>query len=198
MSIRETTRPRNAVATRQAILDAARERFMAESYEDVGMRNVAKEVGVDAALISRYFGSKEDLFIEALDSCKNGRDLWEGPREDFGRRVAAEVVLGQFEGVDPECDVNRIGGMLMLLRSIGSAKAMEIVQNRLNPRFFQPLTDWLGGEQSPVRAQLLAAMIMGLAISRELSNGFVTLTDDEKLALAQRTSVALQTLVDES
>ena len=54
-------RPRNAAATRTAILEAARERFAAESYDDVGMRDIARDVGVDAALISRYFGSKDDL-----------------------------------------------------------------------------------------------------------------------------------------
>ena len=56
------------MATRQAILDVARERFTAHSYDDVGMRDIAREVGVDAALVSRYFGSKEDLFTAALDS----------------------------------------------------------------------------------------------------------------------------------
>ncbi len=35
-------RPRNAAATRTAILDAARERFAAESYDDVGMRDIAR------------------------------------------------------------------------------------------------------------------------------------------------------------
>lgn len=51
-------RPRNAEATRAAILIAARERFARESYDDVGMRDVAGDVGVDAALVSRYFGSR--------------------------------------------------------------------------------------------------------------------------------------------
>ncbi len=77
-------RSRNAVATRQAILDAARTRFMAHSYEDVGMRDVARDVGVDAALVSRYFGGKEDLFIEVLDSCKNKRNLMDGDRSSCG------------------------------------------------------------------------------------------------------------------
>jgi AcrR family transcriptional regulator len=62
-------RPRNAAATRAAILEAATGRFAAESYEQVGMRDIARDVGVDPALISRYFGSKEELFRAVLDDC---------------------------------------------------------------------------------------------------------------------------------
>ena len=58
----QQNRPRNASATRDAMLAAARERFARHSYDDVGLRDVARDAGVDAALISRYFGSKEDLF----------------------------------------------------------------------------------------------------------------------------------------
>ena len=86
-------RPRNAEATRAAIHDAAMERFSRESYDDVGMRDIAGDVGVDAALVSRYFGSKEDLFASVLDSCSNGNELMEGPRAEFGRRVAHEVIF---------------------------------------------------------------------------------------------------------
>lgn len=196
MSSDVKTRSRNAVATRQAILDAARDHFIARSYDDVGMREVARGVGVDAALVSRYFGSKEDLFIEALDSCKHGRDLWEGERADFGHRIAREVVLGEFEGAEQTCDSNRMGGMLILLRSIGSAKAMDIVEKRLNPRFFEPMTEWLGGDQAKVRAHLLAGMIMGMTISRELAGGFATLSRDEREALCARMATSLQAVVD--
>ncbi len=194
LSARESHRPRNAVATRQAILDVARQRFTAHSYDDVGMRDIAREVGVDAALISRYFGSKEDLFVEVLDSCKNGRDLTEGPREAFGRRVAREVILGEFDGCTS--GENRLGGLLILLRSIGSSKAMEVVQRSSNERFFEPLAEWIGGEDAQVRARLVAGVIMGMTISRELAGGFSSLTNDEQEKLAIRMGGALQNLLD--
>lgn len=198
MTVREAHRPRNAVATRQAILEAARNRFSSDSYEDVGMRAIAGDVGVDAALVSRYFGSKEDLFIEVLESCRNGRDLMEGDRADFGRRVAREIVLGEVPACDPERDTQRLGGLLILLRSIGSAKAMDVVQRSSNARFFEPLTDWIGGPDAGVRARLVAGIVMGMAISRELSNGFSSLSPEEQERMAERLGVALQGLVDES
>ncbi len=190
------SRPRNAVATRQAILDAARERFTAQSYEDVGMRDVARDVGVDAALVSRYFGSKEDLFVEVLDSCKNGRDLMDRQRDDFGRRVSREVVFGEYDDGSDDCNANRLGGLLILLRSIGSAKAMDVVQKTSNARFFDPLTEWIGGDDAAVRARLVAGLIMGMAISRELTNGFSSMPRAEQEALAKRMATALQGLLD--
>ena len=55
-------------ATRQAILEAARQLFGARAYEQVGLRDIAAAAGATAALVNRYFGTKEQLFREVLDS----------------------------------------------------------------------------------------------------------------------------------
>lgn len=197
MVICDVPRPRNANATRQAILEAARERFCSESYDDVGMRDIARDVGVDAALISRYFGSKEDLFVAVLDSCKNGRDLMDGSREDFGERLAREIIYGEVMPCQDEAAGAKMRGLLILLRSVGSTKAMDVVQRTSNSRFFDPLTQWIGGKNAPVRARLAAGLIMGMAIGRELSDGYSALDEDQKAEMARRMAVALQGLVDD-
>ncbi len=171
-------------------------RFCADSYDEVGMRDVARDVGVDAALISRYFGSKEDLFIAVLESCKNGRDLMDGPRQDFGERLAREIIYDEVMTCGDEGSGVKIRGLLILLRSIGSAKAMEVVQRTSDSRFFDPLSQWLSGEDAPVRARLAASIIMGMAISRELSEGFSSLDDEQKRDLARRMADILQAIVD--
>ena len=181
-------RPRNAEATRAAILDAARERFARESYDDVGMRDVARDVGVDAALVSRYFGSKEDLFTAVLDSCENGAELMEGDRSTFGQRVAHEAI---FEGKSE----SKLKGLLVLLRSVGSTKAMELVQRTGNERFFNPFAEWVGGPDGAVRARLAAAFVMGMAVSREITGGFgLKLAECE--AMRDRMAAILQDLID--
>lgn len=191
MSSEAKPRSRNAVATRQAILDASRTLFMAQSYDDVGMRDIAREVGVDAALVSRYFGGKEELFIEVLDSCKK-RSLMDGDRATFGKRVASEIIAG------PANDDDHIGfsGLLILLRSIGSSKAMDIVQSSSNKNFFEPLTEWLGGRNAAGRARLLAGIIMGVSVSREMTYGYVALGDSEKEAMTMHLADILQNIVD--
>src|SRR3954451_231937 len=61
------SRTRNAQETTADILAAARSRFGAEGYERTTLRAVAADVGVDPALVIRYFGSKQDLFAAAAD-----------------------------------------------------------------------------------------------------------------------------------
>ena len=181
-------RPRNAAATREAILQAANRRFSAESYEEVGMRVIARDVGVDPALISRYFGSKEDLFSAVLEDCSNGSDLMEGDRAGFGERVARELVYGPKN----EC---KLQGLLILLRSIASTKAMEIVQRSATARFYGPFAAWVGGEDGAVRARLAAGLIMGTAVSRELTGGF-GLTPEQREQLCRLLAQTLQGFID--
>ena len=181
-------RPRNAGATRAAILNAARECFARESYDDVGQRDIAGDVGVDAALVSRYFGSKEELFVSVLDSCESGADLMAGDRHDFGQRIAHEVI---FEARSE----SKLRGLLILLRSIGSSRAMELVQRAGNERFFGPFTEWVGGPDAAVRARLATGFIMGMTVSREITGGY-GLTQAECDQMRDRMASILQNTID--
>ena len=87
-------------------------------------------------------------------------------------------------------------GLLILLRSVGSAKAMDVMQRTSNNRFFDPLAAWIGGPDAPVRARLAAGLIMGMAIGRELSDGYAALDETQKAELARRMAAALQGLID--
>ena len=53
--------------TRGAILAAARESFAHKGFAGTTIRAVAASAGVDAALVHHYFGSKDDLFLAALE-----------------------------------------------------------------------------------------------------------------------------------
>ena len=72
-----TTRLRNAADTRADILAAARLRFGTDGYERTTLRAVAADVGVDPALVIRYFGSKQDLFAAAAEFTLDLPDLTE-------------------------------------------------------------------------------------------------------------------------
>ena len=152
------------------------------------MRDIGREAGVDAALVSRYFGSKEDLFTAVLDSCENGADLMEGDRATFGQRIAHEAI---FEGKSE----SKLKGLLILLRSVGSTKAMELVQRTGNQRFFNPFAEWVGGPDAAVRARLAAAFIMGMAVSREITGGF-GLKPRECEQMRDRMALILQDIID--
>lgn len=188
MSFAVCHRPRNAAATRGAILDAATRRFTAESYDQVGMRDIARDVGVDPALISRYFGSKEDLFRNVIDDCGSGTTMMDGDRSTFGERMAQDLVYGpRKEG--------KLAWLLILMRSSSSPKALEVIQRASREGFYQPFVEWVGGENAAVRVRLAAGLMMGLSISRDLAHG-LELTPVECEMLRERIAVLLQDLID--
>ncbi len=187
MSLDICPRPRNAAATRGAILDAASKRFVGESYEQVGMRDIARDVGVDPALISRYFGSKEDLFRAVIDDCGSGRDITDGDRATFGERMATEIVYG-------ERNDSKLTWLLLMLRSAASSKASEVITCACSEQFFDPFVAWVGGDDAAIRTRIAAGLMMGLTVSRDLTP--LNMTPDECRRLKTRIATILQDLID--
>lgn len=182
-------RPRNAAATRAGILDAARDRFVAHSYDDVGVRDIARDAGVDPALVNRYFGSKEDLFAAVLDSCDEDKDtdFWED-RAGFGLRIANDLVY--------ERRADKMRRLLIVLRSLGSARALEVVRNGMTEHFMAPFQAWIGRPDAAVRVHLAAGLILGMSVTRELGDGF-DMTPAECEALRDRLAATLQGFIDD-
>jgi AcrR family transcriptional regulator len=54
---------REREATSRAILDAARELFVAEGYPNVSIRKIAEKIEYSPAAIYSYFPSKDDIFL---------------------------------------------------------------------------------------------------------------------------------------
>lgn len=54
--------------TKDRILRVALQQFSNLPYEQVTTRSIAAEAGIDAAMIHRYFGSKEGLFASIVES----------------------------------------------------------------------------------------------------------------------------------
>ena len=89
---------RNAGDTRARILAAARVRFSRDAYENVGTRDIAADAGVDAALVNRYFGSKEKLFDEAIQDAFAIKDHFDAiDMSAFGELITTMVLDGSAE-----------------------------------------------------------------------------------------------------
>src|SRR5690606_28482324 len=54
--------------TKSKILDAAFRRLAQEGYAALSVREIARDAGVNHALINYHFGSKDQLVIEVLDA----------------------------------------------------------------------------------------------------------------------------------
>lgn len=156
-------RLRNAAATRAAILASARRHWARDSYENVGLREIAGDAGVDPALIARYFGSKEQLFKEAVRG--DDQHVMQGvAREGLAAHLAALTLDEQ--GADSADQIAKIDRLLILLRSVSSPKASEIIADVIDADILQPIADALGGAHAEARASLCLAVLMGTAILR--------------------------------
>ena len=181
------TRVRCARTTRDAILNAAREQFSRDSYENVGLRDIAGAAGVDAALVCRYFGSKAELFGEVLTSSGDPGELFQEDRAGFGERVATMLI-------DEPRNDRKMEGVLIMLRSAASPDAAELVRNSIAKRFHEPFAEWLGGPDAAVRARLIGGIILGMSVSRAMTDGY-GLDDAGRARLRERLAVMLQACV---
>ena len=154
-------RAKSAEATKQAMLTAARARFLQESYENVGMRDIAGDVGVDVALISRYFGSKEGLFREVLHDSSKDEILPDNVGS--GEMPAYLTKLFLEQDSDKNDNVERL---LIILRSASSPAASKVVSEALRTDVLAPFADRLGGNDPELRASASMAVWMGMTIMR--------------------------------
>lgn len=157
-------RKRDATATRAAILAAARQRFLRESYDSVGLRDIAGDAGGDVALISRYFGGKEGLFRDVLLADKNDGLL----RQPL---TAAELpaYLAQLVVEDGNEDRQRRMEMfIIMLRSASSSKAGEVIRDLVHLDVLGPLAEIIGDEHADLRANMLLAILMGIGVLRTI------------------------------
>jgi AcrR family transcriptional regulator len=70
-------REKEAVA--RAILDAAREQFVAEGYHSVSIRKIAEKIEYSPAAIYSYFPSKDDIFLALAEEGFRLLGTWERP-----------------------------------------------------------------------------------------------------------------------
>jgi AcrR family transcriptional regulator len=150
--------------TREGIAQAARRQFAALGYDRTTIRSVAAEAAVDPALVVHYFGSKQRLFLTAIELPFEVTDLVarleSGPRAEVGERVArfALEVLG-----DPGARARWTG---MIRAAASDPDAAGILREVLNRQIFEPLAEALGSEDAQLRANLASSQMVGLVMAR--------------------------------
>jgi AcrR family transcriptional regulator len=89
--VARTGRRPGQTQTRDEILTAARNQFAARGYGGATIRGIAAEAGVNPALVHHFFGSKDQVFVAALNLPFNPAllvgTLLEGPRDQIGERI---------------------------------------------------------------------------------------------------------------
>jgi len=159
-----TGRRPGASGTREDILVAARQAFAERGYEGATVRSVARAAVVDPALIYHYFGSKQRLFVAAMEIPYHWQELLppilDGPREEIGLRLA-RLLLTYWE--DPHVNPLFRG----VVRSAATDPvAAEMVQRMLAEGPFALMARSIGTPDAELRTMLMASHLMGVALLR--------------------------------
>jgi AcrR family transcriptional regulator len=150
--------------SRADILAAARRLFAERGYDGATIRAIAQEAGVDAALVHHFFGTKEQVFVAAMELPFQPADLLPqlvgGPREQVGERFV-RVFLALWR--DPE----RRAPVLALLRSATTnEQAAEMIRQFVTEALLTRLAGAL--DISPLRVTAAASQLVGMAMLRYL------------------------------
>ena len=126
------------------------------------MRAIAQEAGVDAALVHHFFGTKEQVFVAAMELPFQPADLLPqlvgGPREQVGERFV-RLFLALWR--DPE----RRAPVLALLRSATTnEQAAEMIRQFVTEALLTRVAGALG--VPPLRVTAAASQLIGLAMVR--------------------------------
>lgn len=184
---RTAPRKRDADATRVAILEAAQEQFGKLGYDCAVLRDIAREAGVDVALVKRYFGGKEALFLEALKASFRADNLNDWDRKTFAREIATTMADG------PQTDDDRADRFQFLLRAATSPTTASLLNVAIQERFLRPIREWIGGDHAAARARVLAAVYIGFLVERLIRGK--PLHGEEREAFIDRAAGIFQALV---
>ena len=159
-----TGRRPGASTTRAEILTAARASFAEVGYDRTSVRGVAARAGVDPALVHRFYGSKDDLFVAALAGAMNPDErIPEVVEGDVG--TLGERLIGYFFSVweqPPGRDV-----MIAMLRSAATNEhAATLLREFISGEVLGRIAASLGEADSDLRATLASSQLLGLAMIR--------------------------------
>ncbi|MET8361720.1 TetR/AcrR family transcriptional regulator [Micromonospora sp. NPDC005171] len=182
-------RRRDASATREAILNSAIEAFIRLGYDGAGVREVAGGAGVTAMLVNRYFGSKEQLFAEAVDRSFAPPTVINDDPSDLSERTATRLAAR----TSPDAD--DLDPFLLMLRSAANPRAAEIIRAGIEKHVGRRLADILPGPAAAPRAELLLALIAGVWLMRKVI-GTPALAGMDQAALTRELRDLMQLLVN--
>ena len=149
--------------TRAEVLAAARTSFGELGFRGTTIRSVAAAAGVDPALVHHYFGTKDDLFVAALEIPVDPREVM-APVVAAGPDGAGERLLRAFLGVWDDPAVQP--GLLALARSLLGDDSGPMVRDAFIPVVVGPVLAQLVADRPEERIPLVASQIIGLVVTR--------------------------------
>ncbi|BDZ48719.1 TetR family transcriptional regulator [Frondihabitans sucicola] len=160
-----TSRAQQKARTAGLILEVARHRFASDGYDGTSIRAIAAEAGIDAALVMRYFGSKDGLFSAATEIDLEMSDFSDTPRQDLGAALAQHFVE-RWEATDTGVPLRIL--LTAAPKDTAAAEKMKTVfEQQLLPVIAHAVPGDSNGDAVPAkRAALIASHVLGFAFCR--------------------------------
>lgn len=152
------------VDTRAAIIGAARAQFAARGYDKASLRGIARDAGVDPALVHHYFAGKGQLFAESIELSLDPAAVVGQVLRGDPARLGWRVVAAFLEVWDsPE----RQPILVALLRSgMASEEGARLLREFLAREIFDRIAASSGVADPGLSGSLAAAQLLGLAVLR--------------------------------
>jgi AcrR family transcriptional regulator len=149
--------------TRAAILASARSLFAERGFSGTTVRAVAGSAAVDPALVHHYFGTKDELFLAALEIPVDPREVL-APVLPGGAEGAAERFLPVFLSVWDDPDLRL--PLLAFVRRMFEPDGRKLLGEGFLPAVVLPIAEAIGVEEPERRMPLVASQIFGLIMMR--------------------------------
>ncbi|MFG3555154.1 TetR family transcriptional regulator [Micromonospora sp. NPDC047557] len=166
MTRRTGRRPGNP-DTREAILDAARAAFAERGFDAASIRGIAATAGVDPALVHHYFGSKDQLFLAAMqfpvDPGEVLPTVLAGDRNAIGERLV-RAFLGIWDSPAGSA------GVALMRSAVSNEWTARLLREFITTQVLRRVLDQLDVDPAelPLRGSLVATQLIGLAMMRHV------------------------------
>ena len=160
-----TGRRKGSPDTRETILAAAREAFADRGFEGASIRGIATSAGVDPALVHHYFGTKDALFLAAVEAPADPADLLpealSGGPDGLGERLL-RMFLRMWDGP------MQAAGLALVRSAVANEWTARLLREVLMARVIRRVVGTLDAspEEREARGALLASQMVGLIMTR--------------------------------
>ena len=175
--------------TRGEILAAARSQFAAKGFTATSMRSIAREAGVDASLISHYFGDKSQLLVATMDLPINPLEKLAGVVAGGVDGMAERLLRTFLSAWDPHREV--FSTMVRTQLASDDAQMPMLIRDVVA----HTLADALEGDDRDLRATLVGSQLFGMAVARYVLQ-LEPLASTSIDAVVRRYAPSLQRLMD--
>lgn len=147
------------------MLAAARAAFAERGFDGATIRGIATAAGVDPALVHHYFGSKDQLFLAAVEAPADPADLLPellaGGRDRLGDGVV-RLLLSVWDGpMQP-------AGLALVRSAVGNEWGARLLREFLVTQVLRRVVGSLDlpPREAEVRGALVASQLIGLVMGR--------------------------------